>query len=102
MSEPAAPRPDPGAATTRPRPSANGTAPPRPPVPPMPSEVTHNGTVPPTPPVPPMPSEVTNNGTVPPMPSEVTTARAQRPAAGVVRTAMSPLRKMLRRAPRHA
>jgi hypothetical protein len=70
----------------------------------MPSEVTNNGTVPP------MPSEVTNNGTVPskpsvpPMPSEVTKAhaRAQRPAAGVFRTAMSPLRKMMRRAPRYA
>ena len=89
MSEPAAPRPDLGPAATRPRPSANGTAPPRPPVPPMPSEVTHNGTVPPTPPV-------------PPMPSEVTTARTQRPAAGVFRTAMSPLRKIMHRAPRHA
>jgi hypothetical protein len=57
----------------------------------MPSEVTkaHNGTVPPTPPV-------------PPMPSEVTTARTQRPAAGVFRTAMSPLRKIMHRAPRHA
>jgi hypothetical protein len=51
-----------------------------------------------------MPSEVTHNGTVPPTPSEVTKAhtRAQRPAAGVVRTAMSPLRKLMRRAPRHA
>jgi hypothetical protein len=76
----------------------------------MPSEVTNNGTVPPKPSVPPMPSEVTNNGTVPPkpsvppMPSEVTKAhtRTQRPAAGVFRTAMSPLRKMMRRAPRHA
>jgi hypothetical protein len=36
------------------------------------------------------------------MPSEVTPARTQRPAAGVVRTAVSPLRKMLHRAPRHA
>jgi hypothetical protein len=55
-----------------------------------------------------MPSEVTNNGTalpkppVPPMPSEVITARAQQPAAGAFRTAMSPLRKLMRRAPRHA
>jgi hypothetical protein len=57
----------------------------------MPSEVTkaHNGTVPPTP-------------SVPPMPSEVTAARTQRPAAGVFRTAMSPLRKLMHRAPRHA
>jgi hypothetical protein len=55
----------------------------------MPSEVTNSGTAPPEPPVPPMPSEVTN-------------ARTQRPAAGVFRTAMSPLRKMLHRAPRHA
>jgi hypothetical protein len=65
----------------------------------MPSEVTkaHNGTVPPTPSGPPTPS-------VPPMPSEVTKAhtRTQRPAAGVFRTAMSPLRKMMHRAPRHA
>ena len=68
----------------------------------MPSEVTDNGTVPP------MPSEVTDNGTVPlmppvpPMPSEVTTVRTRRPATTLVRTAMSPLRKMLHRAPRHA
>jgi hypothetical protein len=62
----------------------------------MPSEVTNNGTK-------------AHNGTVPPkpsvpMPSEVTTAhtRTQRPATGVFRTAMSPLRKMLRRSPRHA
>jgi len=87
MPEPAGSEP----ATTRPGPSPNGTAPPRPPVPPMPSEVATNGTVPPRPPV-------------PPMPSEVTTAhmRAQRPAAGLVRTAMSPLRKMMHRASRHA
>ena len=91
MPEPAAPRPDPGPATTRPRPSLNGTAPPKPSVPPMPSEVTNNGTVPPKPSVPPMPSEVTTAHT-----------RTQRPAAGVFRTAMSPLRKMMRRAPRHA
>jgi hypothetical protein len=72
MTEPAAPGPDPGPATTRPRPSLNGTAPPKPPVPPMPPEVPTAHT------------------------------RTQRPAAGVFRTAMSPLRKMLRRAPRHA
>jgi hypothetical protein len=38
------------------------------------------------------------------MPSEVTKVhkRTQRPAAGLFRTAMSSLRKMLRRAPRHA
>lgn len=87
MPEPAAPRPDPGPATTRPRPSPNGTAPP------MPWEVTTapNGTAPPKPPV-------------PPMPSEVTTAhpRAPRPAADVFGTAMSPLRKLMHRAPRHA
>ena len=71
MPEPAAPHPDTGPGTTRPRPSPNGTVPPKPPV---------------------------------PMPSEVTTAhtRTQQPAAGVFRTAMSPLRKMLRRPPRHA
>ena len=79
----------------------------------MPSEVTNNGTVPQEPSVPPMPSEVVtkaHDGTVPPtpsvppMPSEVTKAhtRIQRPAAGVFRTAMSPLRKMMHRAPRHA
>jgi hypothetical protein len=42
-----------------------------------------NGTVPPKPSVPPMPPEGT-----------------QRPAAGVFRTMMSPLRKMMHRAPR--
>ena len=67
MPEPAAPRRDPGPAT-RLRPSLNGTAPPKPSVPPMPSEVTKAHT------------------------------RTRRPAAGVFRTAMSPLRKMLRRA----
>jgi len=63
----------------------------------MPSEVTQNGTKAHNGPVPPKPP-------VPPMPSEVTTAhaRTRRPAAGVFRTAMSPLRKMMRRAPRHA
>jgi len=63
MPEPAAPRPDPGPATTRPRPSLNGTVPPKPSVPPMPSEVTNNRTAPPE------PQEVPNNGTVPPKPS---------------------------------
>ena len=72
MTEPAAPGPDPGPATTRPRPSLNGTAPPKPSVLPMPSEVPKAHT------------------------------HTQRPAAGVFRMAMSPLRKMLRRAPRHA
>ena len=46
-----------------------------------------NGTAPPKPSVPPKPSEAHT--------------REQRPAAGVFRTAMSPLRKMMRRAPRH-
>ena len=97
MPEPAAPRPDPGPATTRPRPSLNGTALPKPSVPPMPSEVTNNGTKAHNDTVPPKPS-------VPPMPSEVTKAhtRRRRPAAGVFRTAMSPLRKMMHRALRHA
>jgi len=36
------------------------------------------------------------------MPSEGTTARTQRPAADVFRAAMSPLRKIMHRAPRHA
>jgi hypothetical protein len=74
MPEPAAPNPDPGPATTRPHPSPNGTVPP----------------VPPGPPVPPMPSEVTKEHT-----------RARRPAGGIFRTAMSPLRKMTHRPPRH-
>ena len=72
MPEPAAPHPDTGPATTRPRPSLNGAAPPKPSAPPMPSEVTKAHT------------------------------RTQRPAAGLFRTAMLSLRKMLRRAPRHA
>jgi hypothetical protein len=72
MPEPAVPRPDPGPATIRPRPSLNGTAPPKPSVPPMPSEVTKART------------------------------RTQRSAARVFRSVMSQLRKMLRRAPRHA
>ena len=67
MPEPAAPHPDPGPATTQPRPSPDGTVPPKPSVPPMPSEVTKART------------------------------RTQRPAAGVFRTAMSPLRKMMHR-----
>jgi hypothetical protein len=91
VPEPAVPHPDPGPATNRPRPSVNGTAPPKPAVPPMPSEVTHNGTALPKPAVPPMPSEVTTTRT-----------RAQRPADGVSRTPMSALRKMMHRAPRHA
>ena len=61
-------------------------------VPPMPSEVTraHNGTAPPQPSIPLMPSEVTRAH-----------PRAERSAAGVFRTVMSPLREMMRRAPRH-
>jgi len=70
----------------------------------MPSEVTRNGTASPT------PAKVTYNGTAPPgrpaapLPSEVTAAhaRAQQPAAGVFRRAMSALRKTMRGAPRHA
>ena len=45
------------------------------------------------------------DGIVPPMPSEVTNGhdRTQRPAAGGMwRTAMMPLRKMMRRTPRGA
>ena len=90
MPQPAEPHPDPSPATTSPGPSSNGAAPPKPSVPPMPWEVTNSGAVPLKPSVP-MPSEVTKAHT-----------RAQRPAAGVFRTAMSPLRKMMRRAPRHA
>ena len=71
MSEPAAPNPDPGPATARPSPS-------------------HNGTVPPGPPVPPMPSEVTKERT-----------GTQQPEAGIFRTVMSPLRKMMHRTARH-
>jgi len=48
-----------------------------------------NGTAPPKPPV-------------PPVPSEVTTERVQRPALGVLRAVISPLRKMLHRSSRHA
>ena len=69
MSEPAMPYPDPGPATTRPRPSPNGTAPPGPPVPPEPS-------------VPPMPSEVTKERN-----------RSPRPAGGAFRMVMLPLRR---------
>ena len=76
MSEPATPIPDPGPATTAPHPSSNGTAPPGAPFPPKPS-------------VPPMPSEVTKERT-----------RAPRPAGGGFRSVMSPLRKMMHRAPR--
>jgi hypothetical protein len=72
MPEPAAPRPDPGPATALPRPSLNGTTPPKPPVPPTPSEVAGAHT--PT----------------------------QRTAGGLFRTVMSPLRKLMHRAPRHA
>lgn len=78
MPEPATPNPDPGPATARPLPSHNGTVPPGPPVPPEP-------------PVPPMPSEVTKEHT-----------RAQRSEAGIFRTAMSPLRKMMHRTGRHS
>jgi len=40
------------------------------------------------------------DGAVPPMPSEVTSARAPRPAGGRWRRAMMPLGKMTRRIPR--
>jgi hypothetical protein len=40
------------------------------------------------------------DATVPPLPSEVTAERVLRPAASGVRWAMTPLRKMARRAPR--
>jgi len=96
MPEPSVPRPDLHSATTGPRRSPDAT------VPPMPWDVTTvpDGTVPL------MPSEVTTapDGTVPLMPSEVTRAqpRTPRPVADVFRAAMSPLRKMMHRAPRHA
>jgi len=45
MPEPAAPHPDPGPAPARLRPSPNGTAPPTPPVPTVPSEVTTERTL---------------------------------------------------------
>ena len=75
----------------------------------MPYEVTNDGAAPPKRPVPPMPYEAAKDGAapserpVPPMPSEVARAhtRTKRPAAGVFRMAMSPLRKMMRRVPRH-
>ena len=67
------------------------------PVPPMPFTS-------PDGPVPPMPF-TSPDGAAPPMPSEVTNGhdRAQRPAAaGRWRTAMMPLRKMMRRTSRGA
>ncbi len=72
MPEPAAPAPEPDPATKPPRTSPNGTVPPGPPVPPMPSEVTKERT------------------------------RTQRPAAGGFRVVMLPLRKMMHRSSRHS
>ena len=71
MPEPAMPSPDPSPATTPPRQSPNGTVPPKPPVPPMPSEAGKDRT------------------------------SAQRPAGGGFRMVMMPLRKMMHRPPRH-
>ena len=85
MSEPAAPHPDPGT-TARPIPSPDGT------VPPMPYPGAAAGR--------PLPSP---DRTVPPMPSEALNAHTREPAAaGRWRTAMVPLRKMMRRIPRGA
>jgi hypothetical protein len=76
MSEPAAPHPDPGT-TARPLPSASGAGPPQ--------------------------ALSSPDGTVPPMPSEAANAHTREPgAAGRWRTAMLPLRKMMRRTPRAA
>ena len=77
MPEPAAPYQDPAITTAPPVSSPNGA------VPPMPFSSPDRA-------VPPMPSEVTNGHD-----------RTQRPAtAGKWRTAMMPLRKMMRRTPR--
>jgi hypothetical protein len=46
------------------------------------------------------PAQPSPDGAVPPMPSEVTGARAPRPAGGRWRRAMMPLGKMARRTPR--
>lgn len=73
MPESAAPNPDPGPDTLRPRTSPNGTVPPGP-------------AVPPEPPVPPVPSEVTKERT-----------STQRPSAGGFQMVMLPLRKMMHR-----
>jgi hypothetical protein len=51
-------------------------------------------------PQPDTPAQPSPDGTVPPMPSEVTSARAPRPAGGRWRRAMMPLGKMARRAHR--
>ena len=85
MSEPAALHPDP-ITTARPLSSPDGT------VPPMP--------YPGTPAARPLSSP---DGTVPPMPWEATNSHTQGSAAvGKWRTAMMPLRKMMRRTPRVA
>ena len=79
MPEPAASDPDPVITISRPLSPPDGT------VPPMPFSSPDRV-------VPPMPSEVTNGHD-----------RTQRPAAGGMwRTAMMPLRKMMRRTPRGA
>ncbi len=85
MSEPTAPHPDP-VTTARPLSSADG------PVPPMPYPSTPTAWPPSSP-----------DGTVPPMPSEATNARVHGSAtSGRWRTAVMPLRKMMRRTPRGA
>ncbi len=85
MSELAAPHPDPGT-TARPLPSADGAVPPLP-YPGTPAGRAHSSP----------------DGTVPPMPSEAANAHTREPAAaGRWRTAMLPLRKMMRRTPRGA
>jgi hypothetical protein len=91
MPEPAASDPDPVTTITRPLSSPDRA------VPPMPFSSPDRA-------VPPMPFSSPDRA-VPPMPSEVTNGhdRAQRPAAGGMwRTAMMPLRKMMRRTPRGA
>jgi hypothetical protein len=82
MSEPAAPHPDPGT-TARPPSSPDSTIPPMP----YPTRPTARPLSPP-------------DGTIPPMPSEATNAHTHPSAAvGRWRTAMTPLRKMMRRTP---
>jgi hypothetical protein len=87
MPEPVTPPPDPKTIPARPPASPNGAVPPMP----YPGPATRP------------PSSA--DGAVPPMPSEVTNERAHvqgSAAAGRFRTAMMPLRKMMRRPSRDA
>ena len=88
MPEPVTPQPDPVTTPARPPASPNGRVPPMPyPGPTMRPPASSDGAVPPMHPDVPMPSEVSGH-----MPGSA--------AAGRFRTAMMPLRKMMRRPPR--